>query len=151
MLTKNVFRSLTLATLASLATTTWVVEASVLTPVSSCPQTLNKAGETYYLTADLTALGPCLIVAADRVTIDFKGRSITGNGSGAAVTDGGVARPLTAIKNGTADSFDTGIDLAPISRSEMRGMSANYHTGNGITLGTRGMVKSCMVGQNGGI
>ena len=57
MLTKNVFRSLTLATLATLAATTWVAEASALTLVSSCPQILSKVGEMYYLAADLTACG----------------------------------------------------------------------------------------------
>ena len=92
MLTKNVFRSLTLATLATLAATTWVAEASALTLVSSCPQILSKVGEMYYLAADLTAAGSCLTVAADRVTIDLKDHSITGDGTGVAVTDGGVAR-----------------------------------------------------------
>ena len=92
MLTKNVFRSLTLATVATLAATSWVVEASALTLISSCPQTLNKAGETYYFAADLRASGSCVTVAADRVTIDFKDHTITGDGSGALVTDGGVAR-----------------------------------------------------------
>ena len=100
MLTKNVFRSLTLATLATLAATT----ASALTLVSSCPQTLSKAGETYYLAADLKASGSCLTVAADRVTIDFKDHSITGDGSGVAVTDGGVARALTTVKRASTRS-----------------------------------------------
>jgi hypothetical protein len=150
MLTKNVFWSLTLATLATLAATIWVAEASALTLVSSCPQTLSKAGETYYLAADLTAAGSCLTVAADRVTIDFKDHTITGDGSGALVTDGGVARVLTTVKRGTADSFETGIDLAASSRSSVLYMSSNYNTGTGITLGTRGMVKGSMVGFNGG-
>lgn len=150
MLTKNVFRSLTLATLATLAATIWVAEASALTLVSSCPQTLSKAGETYYLAADLRASGSCLTVAADRVTIDLKDHSITGDGSGVAVTDRGVARALTTVKRGTVDSFETGIDLAASSRSAVLNMSANYNTGNGITLGTRGLVKSCMAGFNGG-
>jgi hypothetical protein len=150
MLTKNVFCSLTLATLASLAAMTWVAEASALTLVSSCPQILNKAGETYYLAADLRVSGSCLTVAADRVTIDFKDHSITGDGSGVAVTDRGVTRAATTVKRGTVDSFETGIDLAASSRSAVLYMSANYNTGDGIILGTRGMVKGCMVGFNGG-
>lgn len=150
MLTKNVFRSLALATLATVAATTWVADASALTLVSSCPQTLSKAGETYYLAADLRATGSCLTVAADRVTIDFKDHTITGDGSGVAVTDRGVARALTTVKRGTVDSFETGIDLAASSRSAVLNMSANDNTDDGIILGTRGMVKSCMVGFNGG-
>jgi hypothetical protein len=143
MLTKNVVRSLTLAALATLATTPWVVEASALMRVSSCPQTLNVTGETCYLTADLRPSGPCLIVTADRVTTDFKDHSITGDGSGAAVTDGGIARLLTTVERGT--------DLAATLRSEVRGMSANFNTDDGSTLGTCSMTKSCMVGQDGGI
>ena len=150
MLTKNVFRSLTLATLTTLAATTWVAEASALTLVSSCPQTLTRAGETYYLTEDLTTAGSCLTVAADRVTIDLRDHSITGDGSGVAVTDRGVARASTIVKRGTVDSFETGIDLAASSRSAVLYMSANYNTGDGIVLGTRSMVKGCMVGFNGG-
>jgi hypothetical protein len=150
MPTKNVFRSLTLATLAALAATIWVAEASALTLVSSCPQTLSKAGETYYLADDLSSRGSCLIVAADRVTIDFKDHSITGDGSGVAVGDRGVARALTTVKRGTGDSFETGIDLAASSRSAVLNMSANNNAGDGIIVGTRGMVKACMVGFNGG-
>ena len=150
MPTKNVFRSLTLATLATLAATIWVAEASALTLVSSCPQILTKAGETYYLAADLRPLGSCFTVAADRVTIDFKDHSITGDGSGVAVTDRGVARTLTTVKRGTVDSFETGIDLAASSRSAVLNASANYNTGDGIIVGPRGMVKTCMSGFNGG-
>jgi hypothetical protein len=150
MPTKNVFRSFTLATLATLGATIWVAEASALTLVSSCPQILTKAGETYYLAADLRSAGSCLTVAADRVTIDFKDHTITGDGSGALVTDGGVARVLTTVKRGTADSFETGIDLAASSRSSVLYMSSNYNTGDGIIVGTRGMVKGSMVGFNGG-
>jgi hypothetical protein len=131
MLTKNVFLSPTLATLATLAATTCVVETSAITPVCSCPKILNEAGETHCLTADPRVSGSCLVVAADRVTIDFKDHSITGDGSGAAVTDGGVARPLLAVTDGTADSFDTGIDLAPTSRSEVRGMVRSCRVGHG--------------------
>jgi hypothetical protein len=150
MPTKNVFRSLTLATLATLAATIWVAEASALTLVSSCPQILTKAGETYYLAADLSSVGSCFTVAADRVTIDFKDHTITGDGSGVAVTDRGVARTLTTVKRGTVDSFETGIDLAASSRSAVLSLSSNYNTGDGIIVGTRGMVKGSMVGFNGG-
>ena len=89
-------------------------------------------------------------MAADRVTIDFKDHSITGDGTGVAVTDGGVARALTTVKRGTVDSFETGINLAASSRSAVLYMLANRNTGDGIVLGSRGMVKGCTAGFNGG-
>jgi hypothetical protein len=152
MLTENVFRSLTLATLATLAATIWVAEASALTLVSSCPQTLTKAGETYYFAVDLRAAGSCLTVAADRVTIDFKDHTITGDGSGALVTDGGVARVLTTVKRGTADSFETGIDLAASSRSSVlyMGSMVGFNGGDGVSVGTYSQAQENVVYSNSG-
>lgn len=146
----NAIRRSTLATCAALAVMTWALDASAMTPISSCPQKLGKAGETYYLTADLRSAGSCLTVTADRITVDLKGHSISGDGSGAAITDGGAARLLVVVKNGSVDSFGTGVDLRASSRSEVRGVNSNYNSDDGIVGGARTLVKGAMVGYNGG-
>src|SRR5262249_46179573 len=48
--------------------------------LSSC-KSLTTPG-SYVLTGNLSAVGDCLVVAADFVTIDLAGFSVTGNGTG---------------------------------------------------------------------
>ena len=44
--------------------------------INTC-QTLSTPNTVYKIIADLTSCGFCLIVAADRITIDLQGHSIT--------------------------------------------------------------------------
>ena len=47
--------------------------------IDTC-QTLSIPNTVYKLTADLTSTGDCLIVAADKITIDLQGHTIAGAG-----------------------------------------------------------------------
>ena len=67
---------------------------------------LNTFGETYVLTADLTSCGTCLVVANDRITIDLAGHTISVLRWRRRVTDGGIPRQGTTVKNGTITGFD---------------------------------------------
>jgi hypothetical protein len=54
----------------------------------------------------LARCGDCLVVANNRITIDLQGHSITGQcASSAGVTDGGLARDLTVVKDGSIASI----------------------------------------------
>jgi hypothetical protein len=141
-------RSRAFALLAGLAAMMWVAEASAVTPIDSCPETLAKPGETYVVTADLTASGTCFTVAADRITIDFKGFELVGDGSGVGITDDGIARLLTTVKNGAIGGFGTGIDLAASTRSQVLNMEVFGNAGAGILVGTKSLVKTCLVDFN---
>ena len=141
-------RSCAFALLAGLAAMMWVAEASAVTPIDSCPETLAKPGETYVVTADLTASGTCFTIAADRITIDFKGHDLVGDGSGVGVTDDGIARLLTTVKNGAIGGFETGIDLAASTRSQVLNMEVFGNVGDGILVGTKSLVKTCLVQFN---
>jgi len=66
----------------------------------------------------LARCGDCLVVANNRITIDLQGHSITGQcASSAGVTDGGLARDLTVVKDGSIASIGVGVLLARSTRN----------------------------------
>jgi hypothetical protein len=120
--------------------------AAAVTPVSAC-QPLNKAGETYVLTADITASSDCFLIQADRITLDLAGKTITGSGS-IGVGVGFVGNfTLTVVKNGSIVNFFVGIFL-PGPRNTVRGVTASDN-GGGMLIGPSSLVKDCVVQRNG--
>ena len=70
--------------------------------IDAC-QTLSDANTTYKLTTNLTSCDDCLIVAADKITIDLQGHSITNTGCpgfNVAITARGASLDVITIKNG---------------------------------------------------
>jgi hypothetical protein len=84
--------------------------ASADTAVSACG-TLAPAGN-YFLTKNLSATGDCLVIGANNVAIDLRGKTITGNGTGSGITDGGLERADAIIANGKIRNFNQGIFLS---------------------------------------
>src|SRR5262245_49354307 len=62
--------------------------ASAATVLTGCA-TINTAGE-YVLDDDITVAGGCFEIAADNVSLDFQGHTITGNGSDNGIEATGV-------------------------------------------------------------
>ena len=125
--------------------------AAAVTLVDSC-RTLDKAGETYILTANINANGTCFVVLADRITLDLSGNTITGPGVGGVsfgVSDNqATTRTSTVVKNGTVTNFVLGIALDG-SRNTVRNVTAS---GNqvGMAVGINSLVKDCIVQSNFG-
>lgn len=130
--------------------------------ISSCG-TLDVAGETYNLTSDIAAgPGNCLVVANNRIRINLQGHSISGSGSGSAITDAGIARNKTTVvgthpagsapgtPNGGVFDFKTGIDLRASTRSEIRDVESAGHLADGIWAGPYSLIKGCLVKDNAG-
>jgi hypothetical protein len=107
--------------------------ASADTGVGTCG-TLSSPGN-YFLTANLSASGDCLVIGANNVAIDMKGKTIKGNGSGAAITDGGVARNFAIIANGKISGFDDGINLDSSGQAIISNVNSSNNTGDGILIG----------------
>ena len=100
------------------------------------------------LTADLASCGDCLVVASNRITIDLQGHSITGDcESSAGVTDGGIARDWTVVKNGSISSFTVGVLLASSRRNQVQNIQVMTNV-IGIWAGTDSLVKSCSATSN---
>ena len=104
--------------------------ASADTAVSTCG-TLSAPGN-YFLTRNLTAAGDCLVIAADNVAIDMRGKTITGNGTGAGITDAGFQHPYAIIANGTIRNFQTGINLDNSGLATISNVDSSKNVGDGI-------------------
>ncbi len=107
--------------------------AGAQTGVSSC-QTLSAPGN-YFLMNNLSASGDCLVIGADNVAIDLKGKSIKGNGSGSGITDGGIARDHAIIENGKISGFSNGVNLAASGQAIISNLASSNNDLDGIDLG----------------
>ncbi len=118
--------------------------------INSC-QTINNSG-SYILTKNLTAIGNCLVVGADNVTIDLDGWTISGNGTGSGITDGGAGRKNIAIRNGVITNFDVGIGFFSTSSGcVVERVRASQNNTAGIVAGRRAIVRDSIASGNGGI
>ena len=115
--------------------------AAAVTPIDACGA-LTRFGETYVLTADLQSDGVCLLVAADRITIDLRGHTITGPdfGTGAGIWDGDTPRQSTTVRNGSIQNFFVGVLLEVSSNNTLRSLntSSNFV---GMWVGPLSLVK----------
>ena len=147
---KGLLRGLTLAAFAALGTMICVASAGAAS-LSTCG-TLKSPGATYVLTQDLTGCVTCLVVAADRITIDLATNVISPPfelcAGSAGVTDGGVARQGTTVKNGTIMGFDVGVFLGASSRNLIRNLTSSYNSADGIRVGDRSLVKDSVIAYN---
>jgi hypothetical protein len=144
-------RSFAAAAVAVIATMAWVSIASAAGAVNiAACQTLSTPNTVYKLTTPLTSCGDCLIVAADKVTIDLQGNSITGTcpGTGAAITDNATSFDLITVKNGSGGGFGFGVFLQSSTRVSVLGFIAAGNTERGIVVGPKGLVKSCEAAGN---
>lgn len=122
-------------------------------PINGC-QTINASG-SYVLTGNVTANGDCLLIAADSVTIDLDGHTITGpgNGSSGVTTSDTTIRYDITIRNGMIKGFGAALHFAlgkSARRVTVERMTITGNTANGIILGAWSIVKDCIVNGNGG-
>lgn len=118
----------------------------------SC-QTLALPNTVYKLTADLESCGgSCLIIAADRITIDLQGHSITSScgRTGRGISDSTTvpSTDLAVIKNGAIYGYDQGLRLDKAARASVLGITANDNTRGIVTHGANTLIKSCVARLN---
>jgi len=120
--------------------------------INSC-QTISEPG-SYLLSRNIRAVGDCLIVAVDNVTIDLDGFTIEGDGTGQGIGDGDVARQNISVRNGTVRNFRIGVSLAKPGgehsvRSVIERIRAVQNTFFGIRSGMHSVVRDCVASDNG--
>jgi len=124
------------------------VEADGVVFIDSC-QTLSTPNTVYRLTTNLTSgCFGCLVVAADKITIDMQGHSLTSQGCPAGDTGIGqnASHDAITVKNGTIQGYTEGIALG--TRASVLGVNV-FNSGDiGIRLGAQGLVKSCELSGN---
>ncbi len=114
-----------------------------VTSVTSCV-TITKSG-SYLVSQVLKHNGDCIKVQADFVTLDLGGFSITGNGSGNAITDNGSGRQGIVVRNGTISNFSNAINFQASSGSRIEGIRAIGNSNHGIIVGDGSTVTGCAV------
>jgi hypothetical protein len=120
------------------------------TPVSSC-MTLSAPGN-YFLTKSLTSVGTCIIVDSEGVSLDMKGHTVTGNGTGDGISDDGGGFESMAIANGKIRNFDVGIDLGTSCCVVIRNVDSSKNTATGILIGDCcGLLDSVTANNNGAV
>ncbi|MDQ1294336.1 MAG: hypothetical protein QG608_2219 [Actinomycetota bacterium] len=114
------------AVLACTVGTVLLVAPTADADVVGCGDRINA---DLVLQTNLVCDGPGLIVAADGLTIDLGGHTITGNGTGIGVGLADIAQTLTVV-NGTIQRFDTALrpNLWHSTGLEVRGLTLQDST-----------------------
>jgi len=103
------------------------------TAITACG-TLSTPNTNYFLTKNLSATGDCLVIAADNVAIDLKGKTITGNGTGSGITDSAFAHPFAIIANGKIRNFENGVNLENSGEAIITNLDSSKNTTDGIFI-----------------
>ena len=78
-------------------------------------RTIDQPG-SYRLATNLTALGNCLVITSQGVTIDLNGFTIVGNGTGTAILGprkaAGIPQARTVVRNGDISNFAQATNLS---------------------------------------
>src|SRR4051812_38813848 len=103
--------------------------ASVAAPrvLNNCT-TITDPG-AYVLGKNLNATGDCFVIAADFVNLDLDGFTLTGNGTGAAISQlmptYGVGRRGMVVRNGAVTNFQSGVSLDFSIGGRVEGMTVS--------------------------
>ena len=127
------FKTFALGVLGVLAMLLTASPSRAATAVSSCG-TLSAAGN-YFLTKNLTATSTCIVIGSEGVSLDMRGHTITGNGTGDGISDGGGSFESMAIANGTIQRFNVGIGLDTSCCVVIRNVDSSKNTSTGILVG----------------
>jgi len=103
--------------------------------ISSCG-TLSMPGETYVLSKDITTSETCFEFAANGITLDGNGHSITGPGTEQTTNNIGViVRGTTGVtvKNINISEFGQGISVIASDTSLINNSITNTHTGISVS------------------
>jgi parallel beta-helix repeat protein len=95
---------------------------------------IQRNGDIYTLTGNITSDADGIIIEADNITLDGTGFSIQGTGSGAGIRLSG--RSNVTVKNTTVISFFDGIDLISASRVTLIGNNITANIWYSIYLGS---------------
>lgn len=121
------------------------------TPISALPFAINISSGSYYLTGNLTATADNvgIIVAADNVTIDLNGFTLSGAGhTGSGIATSGTRKNLT-VRDGTiSDWAGTGVLGASLSGGTFEKLSLLNNTTDGINVGSGSTIRACVVSGN---
>lgn len=106
------------------------------TAIGTLPFTISAPGH-YYVTANLATTGSGITIAADDVTLDLNGFTLSGDGDTGdlGIATSGTARARIRIRGGTVRNFAVGIFLAAsAAQIVVEDLSVSACTSNGIQV-----------------
>jgi hypothetical protein len=118
------------------------------------PLVIEDEGSAWYLGESISFAGAedGITIAADDVTIDLNGFTLSGPGSGAGSgirVDG--TRKGTTILNGRIHSWGgSGVEAEDASETSVKGVSARYNGSHGLNAGYQALVTESIAYGNGG-
>lgn len=110
--------------------------------------TISEPG-SYVVVRNLTAVGDCLVITADNVTIDLGGFTLTGDGTGEGITDNLFPRDGITVRNGTVTNFGHGVLLLGGSGHMIEGVRAVSNAEFGLFIGSDSTVTGNTANANG--
>lgn len=129
-----------------------IASSEAATEITSLPYTINSPG-SYYINRDLSSAGHGIIVNKNHVTIDLRGHTIKGSGTGTYYGIYMNGRTNVEIKNGTVRNFGSHgifeVNSPPGSSHRVINIRAIGNHGDGIILGgTDHLVEGCTASFN---
>lgn len=128
-------------------------------PISAAGFTISQPG-SYYLTTNLIATGDGIVIAADGVTLDLMGFSLTGDrsiGDYGVFLDGASNAPIrnVTVRNGVIRNFQYGVCAEYSQNSRFEHLMVSTNTSYGVYyVGQYGMcdgniLSDCTISANG--
>ncbi len=112
---------------------------------------ITKSG-SYELGRNLDAVGDCLVITTDYVTLDLGGFTISGNSTGrgiVALIDGETDRKAITVRNGMVRNFAIGVDLSNVVLAMAERLIVSENSDTGLSVGGWAQVRDCLAQGNG--
>ncbi|MEJ5376522.1 MAG: right-handed parallel beta-helix repeat-containing protein [bacterium] len=114
--------------------------------------TISKSG-SYELGRNLDAVGDCLVITTDYVTLDLAGFTIRGNSTGrgivALIDDLQPDRKAITVRNGMVRNFAIGVDLSNVVLAMAERLTVSENSNTGLSVGAWAQVRDCLAQGNG--
>ena len=120
------------------------------TPISSLPYTIGSAG-SYYVTTNLAVSSAVdgITIAADNVSLDLSGFTLTGFGTANSAINTPSARYNLAIRNGTVRNWGAGVNVGLAYNSQFENLLLCNNTANaGLQTWDKCTVTACVASSN---
>ncbi len=118
------------------------------TAISSLPYTITQPG-SYYVSKDLTSVGDGITIAADNVTLNLMGFTLTGTTFTSGILGQSVQKNIV-IKNGYLRNWgEHGICLNGVIGVVLKDLSSTDNGNDGFAVGANTLVTDCVASGNG--
>lgn len=111
-------------------------------PISSIGYNITAPG-SYYVTTNLTGITNGIVIAADNVTLDLGGFTLTGSGLYTGIVLLGTHTNIV-IRDGTVTKFGAGINAISANDSRFERLKV-FQCSNGFDAGTNAILADCSV------